>query len=265
MEYILPIGLVLLAVVGLAVRLILKPEDKRRGPVVHIGDSKAMRDRGIHCATSQHFEARKTNKNKIDMKNLKTILLIPAAVLALTACNKQADAEVAPEEEQAPAAVETKANKLPIAVVNTDSVVAKYQFAIDANDRLQNKQEKARADMNSRAKSLQNDMADFQNKYENNAFLSRERAEAAQQSIVKKNNALEQLNDKYTQELLQEQEDLTLQLRDSLQNYLKVINKDGKYEMILQNSAANETVLFSKPVYDITKEVIKGLNARYKK
>ncbi len=36
----------------------------------HISQSKAMRDRGIGCATSQDREARKDDEKKIDVKEL---------------------------------------------------------------------------------------------------------------------------------------------------------------------------------------------------
>ena len=55
-----------------------------------------------------------------------------------------------------------------------------------------------------------------------------------------------------------------MQLADSLNNYLKVFNADGRYHIILSNSA-KDNVLWAAEQYDITDEVIQGLNARYAK
>ncbi|MCR5179742.1 MAG: hypothetical protein K6C30_00775 [Bacteroidaceae bacterium] len=44
------LGIVALAVVFLALKLLLKGD--ARGPMTHIGASKAMRQRGIHCVES---------------------------------------------------------------------------------------------------------------------------------------------------------------------------------------------------------------------
>ena len=44
------LGIVALAVLLLSIKLILKGDS--RGPVTHIGASKAMRQRGIHCVES---------------------------------------------------------------------------------------------------------------------------------------------------------------------------------------------------------------------
>jgi len=41
-----------------------------RFPNIHIGSSKAMKSRGIGCATSQDRESRKINKNKINVEQL---------------------------------------------------------------------------------------------------------------------------------------------------------------------------------------------------
>ncbi len=43
-------GIVALAVVLLSLKLLLKGD--ARGPMTHIGASKAMRERGIHCVES---------------------------------------------------------------------------------------------------------------------------------------------------------------------------------------------------------------------
>ena len=46
----LTLGLIAIAVALLALKLIVKGDS--RGPVTHIGASKAMREKGIHCVES---------------------------------------------------------------------------------------------------------------------------------------------------------------------------------------------------------------------
>jgi Skp family chaperone for outer membrane proteins len=45
---------------------------------------------------------------------------------------------------------------------------------------------------------------------------------------------------------------------------LKEFNADGRYHVILSNTA-KDNVLMANEQYDITDEVVAGLNARYKK
>ena len=51
-------------------------------------------------------------------------------------------------------------------------------------------------------------------------------------------------------------------LHDSLQNFLADYNKSKKYDLII--SKAGDNILLANAKYDITKEVVNGLNKRYK-
>jgi len=153
------------------------------------------------------------------------------------------------------------AGKLPLAYVNIDSLLLNYQFAKDANESLIKKQENSRLTINSRAQSLQTEMAEFQKKLEANAFLSRERAEQEQARLLKKQQDLQQLDGKLSQQLLQDQQKMSEELRDTINAFMKDYNKDKKYEMIISNTSS-DNVLYAAEGYDITAEVIKMLNAR---
>lgn len=153
---------------------------------------------------------------------------------------------------------------MPVAYLNVDSLLANYTFAQEASDKLMSKQEDARVKMNTKLRTFQNEVADFQRKLENNAFLSRERAEKEQQRLAKKEQELQELEAKLTQDIMLENQKLNLQLADSLTNFLQLFNADGRYHIILSNTA-KDNVLMAGEQYDITDEVIEGLNARYTK
>ena len=169
------------------------------------------------------------------------------------------------KKAEAPAVVvEGSAEVMPIAYLNVDSLLVNYAFAQEANEKLMKKQEDARLKLNTKARTLQNEMADFQRKLENNAFLSRERAEKEQQRLAKKEQELQALEAKLTEDILLENQNLNKQLVDSLNSFLNEFNADGRYHVILSNNA-NDNILHAAPAYDITNEVIMGLNARCKK
>jgi outer membrane protein len=153
------------------------------------------------------------------------------------------------------------AGKLPMAYVNIDSLLLNYQFAKDANESLIKKQENSRLTINSRAQQLQTEMGEFQKKLEANAFLSRERAEQEQARLLKKQQELQQLDGKLSQQLLQDQQKMSEELRDTINAFMKDYNKDKKYEMIISNTSS-DNVLYAAEGYDITAEVIKMLNER---
>lgn len=161
-----------------------------------------------------------------------------------------------------PAQVEE--GNLPIAYLNLDSLLTNYAFAQDASDRLMKKQEDARLKLNTKMRTFQNEYADFQRKLENNAFLSRERAESEANRLQRKQEELQELEAKLTQEIMLENQELNMQLADTLTSYLKEFNADGRFHMILSNNG-KDNVLMAAESYDITDEVIDALNARYKK
>ena len=164
----------------------------------------------------------------------------------------------------AESAVATVGEVLPVAYLNVDSLLANYTFAQEASEKLMSKQEDARTKMNAKLRTFQNEVADFQYKLENNGFLSRERAEQAQQKLAKKEQELQELEAKLTQDIMLENQKLNLQLIDSLNNFLKEYNADGRFHIILSNTA-NDNVLMAGEQYDITNEVVSGMNARCKK
>lgn len=182
-----------------------------------------------------------------------------------------------PGAKKQPAVQEIQASGelMPIAIINTDSILKHYTLAVEASEKLMSRYEESTVKLDTKAKSLQGevetfqrDVVDFQRKLEANAFLSRERAESEQarlqkkeQQLMAKQQDLENLRQKLSADFMQEQANLTQQLQDSVQAYLREYNADGRYHLVL-----NDAVLMNKVAgYDITNEVIDALNARYKK
>jgi len=190
----------------------------------------------------------------------KISFLLCAAVFTLISCGKTAN------QEQCATNNETKRQPvITVAFVNIDTLLSQYNLAKISNEKLIKKQEDARLKIKSQTRQLQNEMQEFQRKFDNNAFLSRERAESEYARLQKKEVELQQLDRTLTQELLQEQQTLTQQLRDSIDAAITDINKEGKYELIISTSSVNDNVLFAKKQYDITNEVLESLNNRYHK
>ena len=124
------------------------------------------------------------------------------------------------------------------------------------------KSENSRASVNQKATSLRSEMQEFQRKIENNAFLTRERAEQEQQRLLQKQQELQELDARLSQELMNEQQKLNEQLRDTVVAQLKVFNKDKGYQIIYSNTLG-DNILLANDIYDITAEVLDYLNKNY--
>lgn len=194
------------------------------------------------------------------MKTIKTIaslLCAAVATLTFTQCNNTSQAPVVTQVvcDSTPA--------LKIAYVDIDTLLTNYDLWIELNEEMIRKEENIRATLNEKAKNLQTDYEDFERKLNNNAFVTRERAEAEQARILKKREELEALQERLTNELAIENNKNSLLFRDSINAYIRDYNKEHGYNIIL--SRIGDNILYIDYAMNITQEIIDGLNARHAK
>lgn len=151
---------------------------------------------------------------------------------------------------------------LKIAYVEVDTLLSKYNFCVDLNEAMMKKEENIRMTLNQKAAALDKDQKDFQKKYENNAFISPDRAQQEYNRLMKMQQDLQVLQNKLTNELAAENAKNSLQLRDSINVFIKEYNKTRGYSLILSNTGF-DNLLYADSTFNITKEIIDGLNARY--
>ena len=194
------------------------------------------------------------NNNKF----VRTVSVSAFSVLMLAACNN-----ANPKMDEQPAKEQPALTAgMKIAFIEVDSLMSQYNFCKDFTLVLQKKSNNARNTLNQKGQQLQAAVNNFQQKLNNNGFSSREQAETAQAAIQRQQENLQELQNRLGSELDAETAKYNAALRDSLQNFLKEYNKSKKYDLIL--SKAGDNILLADKRYDITKDVINGLNKRYK-
>lgn len=151
---------------------------------------------------------------------------------------------------------------LPIAYVNVDSLLTNYNYSKDLNEVIMKKQEDSRLNINQKANTLRSDMQEFERKYQNGAFLTPQRAQEEQQRLLGKQQELQALDERLTQELMIEQQRLNEQLRDTIVAQLKVFNQTKGFQVIFSNTMG-DNILLAGDAYDITAEIITYLNKSY--
>lgn len=170
-------------------------------------------------------------------------------------------AQCAQNNTQTPAAVPVASGELRIAYVEIDTLLANYDFYQDISEEMLRKEENARLLLAEEASKFQKDAEEFQKKLQNNVFSSQERAQQEQNRLLKKQQDLQDLNDRLSNELAVESDNNSLKISDSIQSFLKEYNKTAGYSMIL--SKVGDNILLVDPAMNITNEVVAGLNARY--
>jgi outer membrane protein len=149
-----------------------------------------------------------------------------------------------------------------IAFVEIDTLLLKYNFWNDVNEEMIKGEENVRATLTQKGRELEKEAQEFQRKYETNAFVSPERAQQEYARINKKQQDLQALQTRLTDELAKEQNKNNMILRDSINSFLKEYNKTKGYSLIISKTGF-DNLLYADPVYNITQEIIDGLNARY--
>ena len=193
----------------------------------------------------------------MNKKNILKVLTITAATMAtLSSCNQSAPKVDAKSDtpQKVPAS-------LKIAYVEVDSIMSQYKFCKDYSLILQRKGQNIKSTLAAKQQQLPAAAATFQQKMQQNAY-TRDQAEAINANLQKQNADLQMLDQRLTNEFQNETEKYNNALRDSIQHYLKIYNQDKHYSLIL--SKAGDNLLYADKAFDITNEVVAGLNKAYK-
>ena len=188
----------------------------------------------------------------------RTVAIAAIAVFTMGACQDST------KMDEKPAATTEKAagQALKIAYVEVDSIMTQYTFCKEYTKILEKRQQTVQNTLASQQRNLEAAAQNFQNKLQNNGFSSRAEAESQQAAIQRQDQQLQATAQRLQNELMNQTEKFNEALRDSIQHYLAVYNKDKKYSLILTKQGDN--ILYADKNYDITAEVVAGLNKAYK-
>ena len=196
------------------------------------------------------------------MKNTSLILSIISLVavvvfgiLSLTKGGKSADVQTNGE------AVEAAASKGDIVYVNLDRILMEYDMANDLRSVVETKVQNIQAEVNRRAKKLENEVIDFQNKIDK-GLLTRTNAEVQSQKLQQQELEFNNYAAQKQQEINEENIVMMNQLGDAIQTFLTKMQEEKEYAMILTNSGGAPVVAADASL-DITDAVLAGLNEEY--
>lgn len=187
----------------------------------------------------------------------KYLFLVMSIALGLASCNNNKETGNTETAETA----ETEATGLRIAYVELDSLMSQYQLYKDYEEVLTRKGTDIQNTLAQKQRKLESSATAMQRKYENNGFQTRDELERAQQSLQQQEMGLQQLAAKLNNEFNEEQARINQEARDSIQAFLKIYNQTKKYDYVMIK--AGDNLLIANPKYNITKDIVTGLNKRY--
>ncbi|MBO5665379.1 MAG: OmpH family outer membrane protein [Bacteroidaceae bacterium] len=152
---------------------------------------------------------------------------------------------------------------LKIVYVNLDTIMYRYEFALDINKEMISKEARISATLDGKRKKLEEEIADFEYRCNAKLLATEEQFIEERDKIIKKEQEFVKLRDELYMQLESENMARSKELRDSINNYILEHNQTKGYDFILTKIGDN--ILYANSALDITMEVVEGLNKRYNK
>jgi outer membrane protein len=149
---------------------------------------------------------------------------------------------------------------LKIAYILTDSVLVSYELSIDLQEEFHDKQQQYNLEFGQKRTDLEKQAVAFQEKLQRGGFLSQDRAMKERDRILGQEEEMKRLDYELSMKLAEMEQKIQKQLADSIVSYVKEYNNTHGYTYILSN---NGNIIVGEPKFNITKDVVDGLNARY--
>lgn len=147
-----------------------------------------------------------------------------------------------------------------IAYVNSDSILKHYDYFEMRTKALEAKGQRLDQEFRNRAQGLQDEYANYQRTV-NNLTLSQ--VKAVEEDLGKKQQNLQLYQQRLNQELAQDEAKLNRDLYDKITAFLKDYSKENGLQVVLKYDPSSD-VLYGGDALDITNDVLKGLNEKYK-
>lgn len=138
----------------------------------------------------------------------------------------------------------------------------RYKFALDINKEMISKEAKISATLESKRKKIEEEVSQFEYRCNAKTFASEEEFVQAREEIMRKEKEYIIQRDELCAEWEKENMEKGKELRDSINSFILEYNKEKGYDFILTKIGDN--IMFANNAYDITMEIIDGLNKRYK-
>lgn len=153
-----------------------------------------------------------------------------------------------------------------VAYINGDSIMAKYKFFLDKKSTFE-------ASLRSSENKVLKQMDDAQKEYnELMAYaekqgdkLKEDEARTIQTRIMELEHELNDLKEKEDRKLMEGEKKINDQLMERIQEYLGKYTAANNIDMVFNYQQLAQIILYAGTPFDITADVVNGLNAEYEK
>ena len=155
-----------------------------------------------------------------------------------------------------------KEGGLTIAYVNTDTLLAKDQYAIDMEEELLAYKEQQEKLGRQQMEQFQNDYQDY---LKNGANLTLTQQQAKEEELKKRAERMSTLEQELTAKIMERQMSENTKLLNAIFAFIREYNTENQqFDIILRKTFNDSPTLYLNPAMDITDEIVNGLNEEYK-
>lgn len=192
------------------------------------------------------------------MKNkTNKILTICAATLALAACT---GTPATKENPNATAPVVAEGG-LKIAYVDTDTLLAHYEYAKELEAELKAYRDQQEANGRQQVEKFQRDYQDY---LKNGSTLTLSQQQAKEAELKQRAERMATLEQELLAKVAERQITENTKLLNAIFAFVREYNEQNQqFDIILRKTFENTPVLYVNPAMDITQEILDGLNAEY--
>ena len=199
------------------------------------------------------------------MKNislaLNAVLLVAVIVLYVLFFRQKNTGSTTPAAKPMASAPAGSGSGVRIAYFNMDSVETHYNFIKDSRTQLKSQEQGVRNELESLKKNYMGRVNALQQKAQT---MSQQEGEAAQSEINQMQATYQQREAQLTQELQDKQFKSMQDISKKIENFLKTYNQQRTYSFIFSHQPG-DFIYYTDSVYNITNDIVAGLNQDYKK
>ena len=192
------------------------------------------------------------------MKNkTNKILTVCAATLAFAACT---GTPATKENPNATAPVVAEGG-LKIAYVDTDTLLAHYEYAKELEAELKAYRDQQEANGRQQVEKFQRDYQDY---LKNGSTLTLSQQQAKEAELKQRAERMATLEQELLAKVAERQITENTKLLNAIFAFVREYNEQNQqFDIILRKTFENTPVLYVNPAMDITQEILDGLNAEY--
>jgi outer membrane protein len=155
-----------------------------------------------------------------------------------------------------------KEGGLKVAYVNTDTLIAKYEYAKDMEKELLAFKNQQEAYGKQQVAKFQKDYDDY---LKNGANMTLTQQQSTEAELKKRAEKMATLEQELTAKIMERQMTENTKLLNAIFAFVREYNEQNqKFDIILRKTFENSPTLYMNEAMDITDEIVNGLNEEYK-